>query len=340
MNTEEAAPQDPDTKRGCRPDPPECGCSPSTAIDERKCRDAGLSAQLEYSSAHAEDLAAAKGQYDEARKQYREKRREAVLKVQDMKHQVKHLIERIKCLIEQDRVIRLLDEAYDDVSEQLDCCEGCGECCAEEREFDTDPPKETDKGDRKLAHRIERYESWIDEAKECFATLAGEPDALEARVAEVKQELDGILAALADDAAKVDLKRQYVQARVTHRKLCRIWNGFDDTAAYVDCLCTALTTWSAGVDAVAVLKGEAAVRECTRQSDEDWCAALTGGPVDEILGMYDHKCGSNSPCGPDQPGKPDDEHSDDCGCGKHKDDHEHEYDDDAAEPPVAQSSGA
>ncbi|MFH8251267.1 hypothetical protein ACH3VR_12925 [Microbacterium sp. B2969] len=326
MYTEDPAQTEPGKKRDCRPPTPEGGCNPSSAIDKRKSRDKGLAAQLDYSKEHDQALEDAKKTYDESRKGYREKRHEAVLKVQDMKHQVKHLIERIKCLIEQDRVVRCLDDAFHEVCEQLDCCEGPGGCCVEDFEFDTTMPPDTERGDRKLAHRIERYKAEIAKAKDCFTTLSGEPAALEKRVADAKTEIDAILAALADDAAKVDLKKQYVSALLAERRLARIWNGFPDTNAYIDCLCKALQIWSDGVDAVSLLVAEQAVRDYAEESEQTWCTALIGGPVAEILAVYDRLCGSDKPCGTDKPEEPEDEHSEDCGCGKHKHTHTHDHD--------------
>ncbi|MGC5075673.1 hypothetical protein [Agrococcus sp. DT81.2] len=317
MNTEGLVKPDSDEQRDCRPSPPAGGCDASSTIDQRRCRDKGLTAQLEYSKGHEQALDDAKKTYDQARVGYREKRHEAVLKVQDMKHQVKHLMASIKCLIEQDRVVRCLDDAFAEVCVQLDCCEGPGGCCARDVQFDHEPPPEGENGDRKLGRRIERYKDEIAKAKACFETLAGEPAALSARVDDVKRDLDAIQAALADDAAKVDLKKQYASALIAKRKLAHVWNGFDDTTAYVDCLCHALNTWSAGVDAVSLLIAVQAMRACAKESEQEWCRALIGGPVAEILVVYDRLCSSDKPCGIDQPEGLEEEHPDDCGCGKH-----------------------
>lgn len=315
----------PDDWRDCRPPQQEGGCDPSSSIDERKCRDQGLTAQLEYTKTHAEALEAARVAYTQARSGYREARHEAALKVQDMKHNVKHLLERIRCLIEQDRVVRCLDDAFCEVEKQLDCCEGTPGCCVEAFEFDSEPPESY----RKLLRRIERYQVEVDKAKACFDALVLEPTALAERVAAAKADLDAILAALADDAAKVDLKKQYAHALVVRRRLARIWNGYADNAAYVDCLCLALTIWSAGVETVSLLVGAKAVVECRRASAEAWCAELTSAPVAEILAVYDRICGSDKPCssdkpcGPDKPEEPEGpdgpegDHPDDCGCGHH-----------------------
>ena len=142
MSTDYPGRKGEDGWRDCRPPTSEDGCDPSSSIDERKCRDRGLTAQLEYTKEHSEELETAQTDYDKARTDYREKRHEAALKVQDMKHQVKHLIERIKCLIEQERVVRCLDDAFQQVCGQLDCCEDPLGCCVEEVEFDSESPEE------------------------------------------------------------------------------------------------------------------------------------------------------------------------------------------------------
>lgn len=95
-----------DDWRDCRPATPAGGCDPTSSIDERKCRDAGLAKRLEYTTGPSAELAAAQENYEKARKAYREKRHEAVSQVQAMKQDLKHVIERIKCLIEQNRVVR------------------------------------------------------------------------------------------------------------------------------------------------------------------------------------------------------------------------------------------
>ncbi len=315
MSTDQPGRNGDDEWRDCRPQTTDCGCDPSSSIDERKCRDQGLTAQLDYTKQHSDALQAAQTAYDTARTGYREARHDAALKVQDMKHQVKHLIERIKCLIEQERVVRCLDEAFEEVCKELDCCEGPLGCCVEVVEFDREPPDRY----RKLVRRIDRYTEVVTKAQACFDVLVTEPDALALRVTAVKADLDAITAALADDAAKVDLKKQYAAALVARRKLARIWNGFADSAAYIDCLCHALTTWADGVDAISLLTGAKAVLECRRQSAQDWCTRLVGGPVAEILVVYDRICISDKPCGSDKPEEPEGEHPDDCGCGKHGD---------------------
>jgi hypothetical protein len=332
MNEDSPATTDTDKKRKCRPKSPPGACNPSSAIDDRRCRDKGIAAQLAYTQEQGPKLDDAQKRYDQARKDYRVKRHDAALQVQDMKHDVKYLIEQIKCRIEQERVVRCLDDAFVEVCEQLDCCEGSGGCCTSEFEFDAELPNEGENGDRKLAHRIERYKAEIAKASACFDLLATEPAELDKRVAALKSDIAAIKDAQhAGDAATLDLKTEYAKTLVAKRKLARIWSGFADTNAYVECLCQTLATWSKGVDIVAGLVCAQAVRVCQIESDQTWCATLIGGPVAEILAVYDRLCGSDKPWGgTDQPEQPDDDHSEDCGCGNHKRDYHGE------EPPAEQ----
>ncbi len=317
--------------RDCRPRRPEDSCDPSS-IDDLRCRASGIAAQAAYDAVHQPDLVTAQQDYDKARMAYRDARQAAALAMQDLKHQIKHLIERIRCLIEQERVVRCLDEAYDEVCGWLACCEGEGGCCAGDPSYDLVPPTSYDE----LLRRIDAYQRRVDAAKACFAELVGEPEALTKRVADAKAAIDAVNAALAEDPAKVDLKRVYAQALIARRLVGRVWNGFGDVTAYVDCLCRALTAWSKGVEATSVLTGAKAVVECNRAAAQAWCDALRGNPVEEILAEYERRCPSGKPCDPapdegygddddKSNGKKDDDDCDDdppekpdCGCG-----HEH-----------------
>lgn len=310
-----------DDWKDCRPRHPDDECDPSS-IDDLVCRAKGVAAQAAYNAQYQPDIEKAQKDYDTARKAYREARHEAALAVQDLKHQVKHLVERIRCLIEQDRVVRCLDEAFEEVSGQLDCCEGPLGCCVEEYEYDPTPPTKY----RKLVRRIATYQREVDRAKACFGVLVGEPAALAQRVADAKAAVDKVTASLAEDPAKVDLKRVYAEALVAQRLLARIWNGFADSAAFVDCLCRALTSWSTGAEVVSVLTGAQAVEECRRGAAEAWCTSLRANPVDEILAGYDRLCPSQkpskpAPCDDEEPEEPEDCHEDDEDDDSHDDSH-------------------
>ena len=232
-----------DDWKDCRPQRPEDGCDPSSTIDDLKCRDKGVAAQATYTRRTQPDArAGAEDDYDTARKAYREKRHEAALAVQDMKHQVKHLIERIRCLIEQDRVVRCLDDAFERGLRAARLLRGTGAAAAS-RTFEYDCRPADEKGYRKLRAPDRavpgRGRRRRRRASRCWSgsrprSTSGSPTR--------RPTSTTINAALAEDAGQGRPQDACTPRRsVARRKLARIWNGFADTTAFVDCLCQALT---------------------------------------------------------------------------------------------------
>lgn len=318
------------TWHDCRPEPTGDECDPR-ALEELKCRNTGVAAESEYRTGHQKDLEDAHTSFATAKTSYQAAQRDAAVKIQDLTHRVRVLIERVRCQIEQPSVVRCLDEAFETVCAELDCCEDpvCG-CTVEAVEFDTAPPRKQGK----LVRRVRRYQKAVDDARAAFAALVAEPSALTARVAKAEAEVKAVEAALAGDTPP-DLKQIYARVLVVRRSLerRRIWNGFETYAEFVDCLCRALATWSDGVEAVAVLTGELARRTCRKANADLWCTTLEADPVAEILSVYERECGSRE-CDdvgetddagePTQTHKPDryedkpkkdpHRHDDDCGC--------------------------
>jgi hypothetical protein len=262
-------------------------CDPDL-IDELKCHAQGIAAQAAYNATSQPDLETARTQYDTTRKAYREARSGVVLEVQDLRHNIKHLIERIRCLIKQRRVVECLDEAYEKICRQLDECGTPGGCCADrDCDFDKDCPEDY----RELVRRIADYEAHLEKDKACFNSLVGEPAALTARVAAYKAEVDAVIAALQADPAATDLKQVYASALVAQRHLKFVWYGFPETKDFIDCLCRALTCWTKAADAISVLTGCQAIKDCHRDARAKHCQELADNTVDEILVEYEHICG-------------------------------------------------
>lgn len=268
-------------------------CDPHL-IDVLTCKAKGVAARAAYDLTYEADLHTAQTAYDTTRKDYRTRRHLAALQVQDMRHQIKHLVERIRCLIKQERVIDCLNEAWEQIQEQLDDCADTMGCCAEDDcEFDLDV---NDLDYRALKHRIEKYQHRADKAKACFSELVKEPAALSDRVTTYKAEVDAVNAALSADPANTDLKMVYAQALVARRHIDLVWNGFDQTSDFVECLCRALTCWTKGCYAVSVLTGVKAVQDCERDARQQHCDALKNSTVDEIVILYDKICAPHIPC--------------------------------------------
>jgi hypothetical protein len=289
-------------------------CDPAR-IDHLKCNAAGVAAQAAYNAQYQDAVEAGQAKFREARDSYRSTRANVALEVQDMRHQTRRVIDRIKCLIKQERVVHCLDEAWEDVHELLiDCWKGG--CCVNKDEctFDIDDCET----EAQLKHRIAKYLEHAAKAQHCFQTLTEEPAALAQRVTDRKADLDAILAQLAGDPAKTDLKRVYAMALVERHNLAIVWNGFKETKDFADRLCRALTCWTEGSVAIAVLKGRLAVLECKEQAEKDRCAYIHGHTADEVLMIYDKKCGGD-PC-PEREDEEEAEHERERRCREDKDD--------------------
>ena len=294
-------------RHGCTDCPEHHGsgnCDPGL-IDDLICRTKGIAAQAEYNAAAQPALEQAGKDYDAARTAYRAARSAAALQLQDLRHTVRQLIERIRCQIKQDDVVECLDRAYQRICRQLDECQGPGGCCAStDCEFDDSCLDSYDE----LVSRLAEYQARLERDKECFSTLIGEPAALTARVAAVNAKIAAITAELAGDQAAVDLKKLYVAARVAKRHLDLVWNGFEHTSDFIDCLCRALTCWTKASAVVSILLGHKAVKDCKREASQKHCDELAANTVEEVLQEYERISG-----------KPDcsdgDDGDDGCGCG-------------------------
>jgi hypothetical protein len=309
MSTDDETQQQPAPEDGCAPPPEQCD---PKVIDEVSCRAAGVAKQAEYDKTYTDALETAKTTYDEVRKKYRASRQAAALPAKELRHQIKHLIDRIRCLVEQRRVWVCLDDAFCEVLDQIACCGPEPGCCAQERSFDVEDAE--DRSIRKLERIIKKYQRWTDRAKECFDSLAAEPDALTKRLEEVKAAVADVEAKLAADPATTDLKSVYVQAKIAQWKLEGLYGGFTGPQDFVDCLCLALTTWTAGCRAVSELTRVLAFKECCEEQAEKRCESLRTDTLDAVLAVYDRLCGDD-PCPPD----------DDDGCDDEDEHHGHHH---------------
>jgi hypothetical protein len=274
---------------GCHTPPEHPDCDPDL-IDHLKCQAEGIAAQAKYNEETRPALEQGSEDYAKTRTDYRVARAAAAVEVQDLRHQVKQLVERIRCQIQQDRVIECLDRAFRHICRRLDKCDDGGCCSTGPCDFDKTCPDDYDE----LVSRIAEYQARLDRDKECFTTLTGEPAKLTARVAAVKAEIDEINAGLAGDQATVDLKRLYVATLVAqlHLSTSWIWNGFDDTQAFVDCLCRALTCWTKASDAISALTGCKAIMDCQKADRQKRCEDLRTKTTEEVLLEYERLCSS------------------------------------------------
>lgn len=265
-------------------------CNPDL-LDELTCRAVGIARQAEYNAAAKPALEAARTAYPGIRTEYRKTRAEAALEVQELLHRAKQLIERVRCQIPQDRIVECLDDAFRCVVRKLKKCGGTTGCCsAGDCDFDLSSPETIEE----LNARLAEYEMRLQAEKDCFDRLSEEPAALTQRTAEAKAEIDAAAKELDGDQAKVDLSRVYVSLLVAQRHLQDSWGGFDRTQDFLDCLCHALTCWIKATEAVSILTGHLAVKECRRDEARKRCEALATKTVDEVLLEYERLCASDS----------------------------------------------
>ncbi|HEY5849060.1 MAG TPA: hypothetical protein VIT42_19935 [Microlunatus sp.] len=288
------------------------GCDPDL-INDLACRAEGIAAQAVYNAVEQPPVQQALLDYATAREAYRTARSAAAPEVQELRHQVKQLIERIRCMITQESVVECLDRAYRCICRRLKACGDDGGCCTDEDcEFDTRCPDDY----AELVARIADYQTRLAADKACFATLIAEPAALTQRVADRKAEIEVILADLNGDPATLDLKKAYVSALVAKKHLAQVWNGFASTKDYLDCLCRALTCWTKASEAISILTGHKAVKDCQENARLKRCGDLATNTVEEVLLEYERLCGTD-PCPPS-----DDDHDGDHDDGDHDGDHD------------------
>src|SRR6476469_582558 len=110
----------------------------TAAIDDLKCKAAGVAAEAAYNAEYQDDVTAARADFVKIRNEYRKARTNVTLEVQDMRHQTKLVIEKIKCMIKQERVVDCLDDAWCDVYDDLQDCRSGGCCVSDDQcQFDT-----------------------------------------------------------------------------------------------------------------------------------------------------------------------------------------------------------
>jgi phage shock protein A len=278
-----------------RPTTPDDGCQDcSQNLAKVNCDVEGIAAQAKFNAENQPALVTAQTTYTETSTKYREQRALIASEVQDLRSQATHLVERARCLIRQDSVVECLQDAWDRVKTQLEGCAKPPCCSALDCSFPTDT---TELDDQQLENLVSGHENRVAESKTCFESLAQEPAALTQRLADLKAKVAKINAQLAADPAKVDPKTVWAEAKVAHWHAKQFWAGFTEIADFVDCLCSVLTCWNDGTQALSLLVGERAARRCRKAAEEARCEALRTNTVSEILACYDKICAPSHDCG-------------------------------------------
>jgi hypothetical protein len=281
-----------------------CPTCDLSELDALGCEADRITAQAAATAEGLKVLEPHRKEFDAARKVYTDARTAAQKDVDAAKAALDPLLQDLICRLSREKK-ECLDQAWDDVRQQLLQCLPPIGCPKLDCDFDTSVSTDSDHRDTlaSLKARVQGFRQRAKEIDDVFVALVGEPAALKARAADYRAQAEALAANAAKDTERKDTANWYAQALVLRWRLGRVWMGYQAVAAYVDCLCNVLTCLLKAWKAIAVLEGIAAERACGEKREKDRCALLDAGTVADILA----KC-------PDQPTDP---HGHRCppGCG-------------------------
>lgn len=250
-------------------------------------------------------LAGLTEKYDQALAAYTEARTSVQADVKATKDLLKHLRDSLKCLLsDEDR--KCLKESFKKVIAAIDQCKGRGGCCVGNCDFDgTAGGDETASG---LAGRIDQYRRDTQKNTDCFTKLITHPQVVPAEVAAIKAEVAAIDTAVRAEGDK-DVALLYARVLVARSRLDaeRLWQGFANVGSYMECLCKALQCSYQGWEAIILLEGLKAEKDCQDEAKVTACTKLQTDILENLMCEYD-KCRPKVSSG---------DNDDDCGCGHH-----------------------
>jgi hypothetical protein len=262
-------------------------------ISEIACHGRRIERMAEVTAEKKAELAGFEGSYATARNEYAAARSAAKPDVEAAHSQLESVRQRLHCFVsDEDR--ECLHEAYDRIHAEIVDCAGEPGCCVDECRVNNEVPPDSTVSS--LSGRIAHYRRQYDSAAACFTSLLAETTVVPTRAAAARTEVEAIAAALSGEAAAAepvpDYSRLYVRALVVQHalKIGGVYAGFENVAAYTDCLCSALMcalrTWSAVVD----LEGARAELVCREDSARDACQRKQDQIVDEVLTVFARIC--------------------------------------------------
>jgi hypothetical protein len=267
-----------DEDRGCRP----CDLE---EFDGLACRAARYAKQAEIMTKVATDLETYKTQYSEARVAFADAWEALAAERAEIQATLDDIEKLLKCRLTEDQK-DCLDEAAEDVFEDVDECAPAPGCCVGECDFDDEVADDDDI--TTLTARIEKYRRWTEANTACFTSLVGEAAAITAQVATLKAEVTALDADVqSGDDAK--LPKWYARWLIASRglELTHLGHGFTSVAAYSDCVCTTLQCIASGWAAIAVLEGAKAEMMCLEASRTAECERKAGSILESILEAYE-----------------------------------------------------
>jgi hypothetical protein len=285
--------------------PSTVGCGTCDAGD-LACSTERFKRQAVVAEESATALAGLPEKYNQALAAYTEARASVQVDVKAAKDLLKHLRESLKCLLD-DEERRCLKESFRKIIAAIDDCKGGDNgCCVGNCDFDGTPA--TDESASGLSGRIDQYRRDTQQNIDCFNKLIGQQQEVPAEVAAIKSEVAAIDAAARAEGDK-DVPRLYARVLVARSRLDteRLWRGFTTVGDYMDCLCKALTCSYKGWEAIILLEGAKAEKDCQDTAKVTACTKLQTDILENLMCEYD-KCRPKGSSG---------DSDEDCGCGHH-----------------------
>jgi hypothetical protein len=269
---------------------PECDLK---ALDDLKCETERITKEASVTEESLDRLNTMRTEFDEAKTAYIGARSDAETALVAIDEQIDRLKSTIECLFEdkKDRV-ECLKASYETVKQSLAECEvGTAGCCvsANDCEYTWEVP------DEELASRIQEYTKKVAKAEACFDELKGEPTALPERVTALQGSVSSVAEDVCADDKKSDWKGLYARFLKVLDDRGQIWHGFEGVAAYVDCLCLALTCVLKGKKALAKLEGQRAYVDCRESAKETRCQLIREHMIEEVIAEYERTCEQQKP---------------------------------------------
>jgi hypothetical protein len=254
----------------------ECPKCDLKALDDLKCVAEGVKAQADYNESVRAKLEERRTQFNGARDAYSAARAGARDDLRDIRDKLYRVRDHLRRCLPED-VLKCLDDAWEKVRKRLEYCGMPTGCCIDDDcVFDTSYDDKVPTDD--LLKRKAEYERRVKAAEDCFELLIKEPAELKDRVAKLKADVE----ALSKDP-NTDPRASYAKVLWYLRRLEDIWLGFEDASEYHDCLCQALMCLVKGHQAIGVLVGEIAVRDCRDRWKKARCDWLKAHVWEEIL---------------------------------------------------------
>ena len=251
-----------------------------TELDRLHCLSTGDKARSDYVAANEEDMRDRETAFATAQSAYVTARATVAAGQKAIEDRLADIRKRVLCLLEDDKDrIKELDLAWLRVKDRHERCErrlhehrDIGDC-----HFPCDADGQLDD----LLAQQATYQDRVTRAEAEFARLILEPAELTTRGTDLETAVDNLEKAL--DTPPVDADAAFAELLVAEYHHATIWGDFDSANEYEDSLRACLRCSIHGREALRVIIGEIAVRQCRWAKKQERCAWLAAHLATEII---------------------------------------------------------